>query len=949
VSVVDAASLGLHERDAELAAVEAEWQAARVGSGRLVIVEGPAGIGKTGVLRAARAVIVSEEVRVLTARAGELERHFPFGVVHQLLDAVVYGAAPDERDGLFCGAAHLATGLFEHGQAPGIGDTEVFPRLHGLFWLLANVAVRQPLLAIVDDAQWADDASLAFLAFLIRRLDDVPILLLVATRPAHGEGRPPLTRLVADPAARVVRPQALSHAAVGSWLSATLRSDADRAFVDACHATTGGNPLLVSELVREVADRRLMPTAASAAEVATVTSDGVTAVVLLRLAGMPASSRGLARSVAVLGDGVGLWPAAELAGLDDTDAAVALDALVRGGLLEGDADGLCFSHPLIRSSVYQDLGPSGRARAHERAARQLLAGLATSDEVASHLLVTRPAGAGVVVDVLREAARNAASLGAPDTASAYLRRALAEPPPDELAADVCLELGRAAARAGAPDAEEHMRRAVMLARTTPGRCRAALELARWLKFAGRAVEAVEIIDSALGERGALDAPLADALEGELVTLAFVSRSAWRLVRHRLDFDLDGRGDDLAVLGMAARAIDLATSGRSATRAGEEAGRALAGGCPPDDPVAGGYWCLMAGVGAMWADHFDLSERLIGGMLAEARRSGSAVGMRVASAMRSMLQHRRGALPDAESDARFALSMAYELSGADAFVSLAYAILAYVALERAAPREDLKGLLVELEDPRMDTDALPYEQFLHSRGCLRAALGDDRGALEDLLANGRFSCGWGAINPAVTPWRSDAALAASRLREHDLARALAAEELEIARRFGAPRALGIALRAEALVAADGTTESLLTEAVTVLEGSGARLEHARALIDLGAVVRRDGRRSAARDLLRRGLELAMRCGAKRLASQSSEELAATGARPRRIALSGVESLTPSERRVAQHAADGLTNRAIAQALFVTEKTVEGHLAHAFDKLGVRSRTRLRDALGDALPA
>ena len=258
------ASPELHERDAELAAIAAEWQAARTGSGRLVVVEGPAGIGKTGLLRAARAEVVSDEVQVLTARAGELERHFPFGVVHQLLDAVVYGATPENRDALFAGAAHLAAGLFEHRQAPGADETEIFPRLHGLFWLVANVAGRRPLLLVVDDAQWADDASLAFLAFLIRRLEDAPVLLVVATRPAHAEGRTPLAQLVADPSARVLRPESLSRAAVGSWLNATLAQDADAAFVDACHATTCGNPLLVSELVREVAANRLTPTAAGA-------------------------------------------------------------------------------------------------------------------------------------------------------------------------------------------------------------------------------------------------------------------------------------------------------------------------------------------------------------------------------------------------------------------------------------------------------------------------------------------------------------------------------------------------------------------------------------------------------------------------------------------------------------------------------------------------------------
>jgi len=948
--VSGSASPQLHERDAELAAIEGEWQAARTGSGRLVVIEGPAGIGKTSLLRAARAAIVSDDVQVLAARASELERHFPFGLVHQLLDPIIYSATPEERDALFSGAACLAADLFAHGTAPGADVAEVFPRLHGLFWLMANVAVSRPLLVIVDDAQWADDASLGFLAFLIRRLEDARILLVVATRPAHGEGRGPLLQLMADPSARVLRPASLSHAAVGGWLNATLEDVADSAFVHACHATTRGNPLLVSELVREVAARRLRPSAAAAHEVSSVTSQGLTAVVLLRLAGMPTGARELAVAVAVLGDGADLWSAAELAELGDADAAVALDALVRGGLLEGGAEGPCFfSHPLIRSSIYQDLGPVVRAQAHERAARQLQARRTTPDEVASHLLLTRPATNEAVVDVLREAARAAAALGAPQTAAAYLRRALAEPPRDELLGDVCLELGRAAARAGATDAEELIHRAVGLAATPVARARASLELARWLTFAGRAIEAVTVLDSALADRSALNAELADELEGELVTVAYVSASARRLVHGRLDLDLDERSAELAVLALAVRGFDAAAAGTSAAVAADFAARALAGGQGPNDPVAGGYWCLMAGMAALWSDRFDLAEHCMDRMLAEARSHGSAMGLGVASSIRSHLHLRRGALPDAEADARFAMDMAYEVGSGYAFVTAAHATMALVALERGASREALERLVAELEEPRVDTDALPYEAVLYARGCLRAALGDDRGALDDILSGGRFSCGWGQVGPAVTPWRSDAALVASRLGENDLARELATEELELARRFGAPRALGIALRAEALVVADGSTESLLTEAVAVLEGSGARLELARSLIDLGAVLRRDGRRVRARELLRRGLELAARCRAERLAAYGRDELQATGARPRRIALSGVESLTPSERRVAQLAAGGDTNRAIAQALFVTEKTVEGHLAHAFDKLGVRSRTRLRDTLAEALPA
>jgi DNA-binding NarL/FixJ family response regulator len=178
-----------------------------------------------------------------------------------------------------------------------------------------------------------------------------------------------------------------------------------------------------------------------------------------------------------------------------------------------------------------------------------------------------------------------------------------------------------------------------------------------------------------------------------------------------------------------------------------------------------------------------------------------------------------------------------------------------------------------------------------------------------------------------------------LGEHAEARRLAEEDLELARRFGAPRALGMTMRAAALTHQRGPDLTMLSEATEVLSTSDARLEYLRVLVDLGAAIRRAGRPAKARERLRRGYELARRCGARALAGRALQELLAAGARPRRTALSGVDSLTPSELRVAQLAADGMTNREIAQALFVTEKTVEAHLGHAYPKLDITSRTEL----------
>jgi DNA-binding CsgD family transcriptional regulator len=202
------------------------------------------------------------------------------------------------------------------------------------------------------------------------------------------------------------------------------------------------------------------------------------------------------------------------------------------------------------------------------------------------------------------------------------------------------------------------------------------------------------------------------------------------------------------------------------------------------------------------------------------------------------------------------------------------------------------------------------------------------------------------NPAFLPWRSQAALALHRLGRRGQALQLAQEELELARRWGAPRAVGIALRALGLVHGGSAGQALLREAITVLEGSGASLEHARVLVDLGAALRRSNRRAEARAPLRQGLELAYRAGAAGLVRQAQEELAAMGARPRKLLLTGAESLTPSERRVARMAAQGMSNKELAQALFVTVKAVEVHLSSVYRKLQISSRAQLAQALAGA---
>ena len=234
-------------------------------------------------------------------------------------------------------------------------------------------------------------------------------------------------------------------------------------------------------------------------------------------------------------------------------------------------------------------------------------------------------------------------------------------------------------------------------------------------------------------------------------------------------------------------------------------------------------------------------------------------------------------------------------------------------------------------------------LLAARGRLRLAELRPAEALDDLLAAGKLLVRLRSPSPTTAPWRSDAALARLALGARAEAKALAAEEVALAEASGVPRALGVALRAAGLAEEGQRGIELLRRAVGVLEGSAARLEHARAMTDLGAALRRAGCRVESREVLRPALDFAHRCGALALTRRARTELIAAGGRPRRLMLSGVASLTPSERRVAQLAAAGLANREIAQHLFVTARTVEGHLTHAYQKLDITSREQLPAAL------
>jgi DNA-binding CsgD family transcriptional regulator len=260
------------------------------------------------------------------------------------------------------------------------------------------------------------------------------------------------------------------------------------------------------------------------------------------------------------------------------------------------------------------------------------------------------------------------------------------------------------------------------------------------------------------------------------------------------------------------------------------------------------------------------------------------------------------------------------------------------------RGDVDSAEEVLERNRMTGElrnAYHVKELLERRGRLRLAQDRVQEALADLRLAGERQLAFDMPNPATLAWRSQAALAYHRLGDDVEAQALADEEVRLARTFGAPRALGVALTAAGLVGHD----ELLEEAVEVLEGSRARLDLARALIACGASLRRRGERVAARPFLIRGLELARDCGAAPLVEEATQQLASAGGRPRNVLRRGRDALTPTELRVARLAAAGHSNPEIAQAQFVTLKTVETQLGSCYRKLGISSRRELAAALDE----
>ncbi|MCQ9183154.1 AAA family ATPase [Streptomyces sp. IBSBF 2953] len=975
----------LRERDDAHALLAAEVERARAGSGRLVLLRGATGTGRSAALEAATAHANRVGLRVLRARCSPEDTALPFSSVLHLL-----GPVPEFAD-----------------VAPGGEDRGSAARL----WrLLRSYADRGPLMMAVDDVHLADEASRRWFVEAARRIDRLPVLL-VATERSQYDIAPRPAGLAHALSPSLVRTHALApltDEASAGLVRAAFPTASDRWAAD-CVRAGAGVPLLLHALLDDL-DGAPPPTAVPATCAALYPGSYPAAVSWWLDSAGPATAE-VARTLAALeqmaqadgaegadgpaaraarppqattavpashsehaphavpaphaehpehavdpahpahhaepADGGGsAAPAApgislaalvaDASGADPARVTGWFTAMTRLGVLRPDPSGRPrYAHPLLRDAVLGGWSTARRQEAHRAVAQAMLRRGDHIDAVARQLLGSAPAGLPWALRVLRDAGSVAAREARPDDAVRYLRRALQEPLPDDLRQRLLTELGSLEyASADAPAGIPRLSEALDLPADPRDQVRTAIALGTALAGRGEvrtAVAALRRLESRLADG---HADLAHTLQTASALLSdqdqTVRGEAYRWVTETAE-----RSPEL--VGASGRALLVryaATAGDITAREAMRRMRSLL--TEPADPLAEPFLLGTAAAVAQWADELDEADRLVERGLAGQHPS--------------LLHPMAQALLDTRWDTAAARGEYGVLfaSGSGAHARRvgrgpanadAHTLLALVETGRTQEARRLADAFALRDAP----DSWELNRFLYARGMLRFTEGDVPGALHDFLECGRRQSARAVLSPVVTPWRTAAAECRLALGNAQEALTLAAEELRLARAWGTPRTLGRALRVLGRATGGRRGLELGAEAVAVLRDSPAEAELVASLLAHGRQLTDAGDRARGREHLREGAERAERLGNVRLLTHAEHALRTAGARRTTPAHTGSAALTGSERRVAELAAEGRTNTEIAHLLHLARRTVETHLTSTYKKLGIRRRGELREAL------
>jgi DNA-binding CsgD family transcriptional regulator len=911
----------LIERAAELEVIERAVARVAGGTGGIVVLEAPAGMGKTLLLEHSARIAADAGCLVRRAAPTPYERRFPFGVVRALLETPLRDRTESERAALGDGAAAPAAALLLDGATPEADS--VTQIAHSIAWLCAGLARARPLVLTVDGAQWCDRASLEVLAYLASRIDDLPVLIVVAARVGDPRAATDLLALLGSArSATVLHPQPLTVMGAARLIRGLAPGTSIRACCD-CHRTASGNPWLLRALARWI---NLHGAVEHADWFARPVTRDVRAVVRRRLAELEPRDRAVAAARAVIGDDAPPHALAEVARVALGELGAARDALTAAGLVSPERDGI--AHGLVAAAIRDQLAPAERERLHRSSAQALIGIGAPSDVVAGHLLQCRPHGDADVSDWLERAGADAADRADAATAITYLERGLDERAPGDGRGRLLARLAAAAFDDGRPDPRAALREALALTDSPARRVDVLTRLAAYAAFFGGDADDAQLLTRELDAGMPIGAAVLDAL------LALPDRHADRAQRVAATDGTTAHDPVLRRAVLAHRAwLATETGDGDAGACAAMALEALDGGLLLRESRRRAGYHLGIAVLTL-TDRVVHAGRAIEALRDEADARGSKPLRTAAAAHAATLSLRMGHVGDAEAHAREALTLAGGVPDS-VFAAAATRVLVSALAERHA-FDEARALVRTLPDGSSQ-----------ARARLALAEGDFERAHADACDAGARHEGLGRRNPAPAGgWRSTAALALAHLGRRQEAMTLAETELALAERFGAPVAIARAMVARAVSEPSDVARieicrrglASLTAARAVAEVESARLR-----LELGSTLARLGRRIEAREILRPALADADAIGATLLAERAHRELVATGLRPRRAALEGASSLTPRQRQIVELAAAGKGNRAIAQQLFLSVKTVETHLAAGYRKLGVSTRVDLSAAV------
>ncbi|MGH1563149.1 AAA family ATPase [Mumia sp. DW29H23] len=919
----------LYGRDTAVATWELAAARVSSGHGACLACTGPAGVGKSRVLALGPETLAP--VRHLRAVGDRLNQDLPGSALWQLLgrDAQQVGSGMAPFDGP---GARLQAAL--RGGPP---ESDVLALRYAAAWVLRSLAAAGPVLVSVDDAQWCDRLSAEVLCGLPTLLADDPVVVALGVRTEPGSDAGPFSALLDGGGVLRADLRPLTRPEVGTWLRAE-GLPAGRETVDLVAAASGGLPYYVAECVRE------LRTGGGVGPGDPNGPDGAARLVAERVRGLDDVTRGVLVAVVCLADRneeeqllavTGLTPSR----LEDAYATLRAAHLITPALPAAAA------HPIVVDVVESVVGADALGDVHERIATAFAAAGFPVAVHGPHLLRTRPGADPRVAATLADAADEAVAAGAGDLARRMYERALQEDGlPGALRSRLRDAAGGACVLVGDLDgAVEHW--SADLSGDASVRARRWVDLGNAHFQAGRGQAAEDAFGRALALLD--DATARSEVLARIVGIGFQRGEPGRARDAQLAAVVaqDPADDTPAdALLLCQEAYRLAISGEDAERAGDlgERGVAPVGEIDYEEGAGAGY---VMGLAAMVeAERDDASLRLLDRSIARALERGAVLSRANNLYHRGYLHFERGRLRRARTDLESCVAAgAY---GWRAFTHPATSVLGriYVTMGDVDLAEKLVATLED--DPAAPPLLLATDAYL--RGVVDAANARHDDALTSLTEAMELSEGF--RTPGFQAWHRAAVVSATAVGKTDLALQIAEEIVADARRFGAPRGLGATLSAASVPQPFEEAVRMLREAVGLLSRTEAKLHHAEALGRLAALLAgsadpedtSDPRQAEAVSLAARARGIADRIGAARLSEQLSglaPPVVDAGASESRV-----DRLSPAELSVCELAASGLTNRQIAEQLFLSIKTVEWHLSASYAKLGIRSRKGLGEHLG-----